>query len=382
VHLSSRVRSIAAYPTAQLAAKKRQLAAEGRKVFDFGAGDPIEPTPAFIREAVGQAVPAISQYPTVKGIPELRRACAGYVERRFGVTLDVESEILPCTGSKEAIYNFAFLFIEPGVKKNVILGPSPGYFVMQRSAVIAGAEYVPVELNEGNGYLLELAALPRELLERTAVAWLNYPHNPTGVECDLAYYRRQVETARHYDIVLASDECYVDVYFGEVPPPSLIEVTRERAVAFHSCSKRSGMTAYRSGFLAGDREILQLYSAFRDTLGVAAPVYTQHAAAKAWADDTHAVERRRIFGEKRELFLSFFQETGLEWTRTNSTFYFWIRTPPGVSDTAYADRLLTRGIVVSPGTNFGPGCGNFIRIALVPSMADCREAISLWREVL
>ncbi len=381
MQFSSRVLSISKYPTAQLTAKKKALAAAGKTVYDFGAGDPIEPTPSFIREAVGPAVPAVSQYPTVRGAVELRRSIAGYLERRFKVTLDPEREIIPCTGSKEAIYNFAFLFIEPGSAKNIIIGPSPGYFVMERSAIVLGAEYYPYHLTPENRFLLDLATVPEAVLKRTAIVWLNYPHNPTGVECDRAYLERQIEIARRYDIVVASDECYVDIYFGTTPPPSVLEIGTKGVVAFHSCSKRSGMTAYRTGFLAGDAEIVQAYAAFRDTLGVAQPIYTQLAAAKAWGDDDHVVERRKIFKQKRDFFLDFLTSMNLEVTPTNSTFYLWVKAPAGMTGNHYCDRLLEEGIVVSPGSSFGPGCEEFFRVALVPSLADCETVTKLWRRL-
>lgn len=381
MQFSSRVLSISKYPTAQLTAKKKQLLAAGKKVYDFGAGDPIEPTPQFIREAVGQSVPVVSQYPTVRGALELRTAVQGYLHRRFGVALDPEREVMPCTGSKEAIYNFGFLFIEPGSVKNVIIGPSPGYFVMERSATIIGAEYYHVHLTPQNGFLLDLATVPEDILRRAAIVWLNYPHNPTGVECDRAYLARQIDIARRYDIVVASDECYVDIFFGDTPPPSVLEVATSGVVAFHSCSKRSGMTAYRTGFVAGDAEIIGAFAAFRDTLGVAQPVYTQLAAAKAWADDAHVVERRAIFKRKRDFFVDFLRSMNLTVTPTNSTFYLWVEAPENMTGNAYCDRLLQEGIVVSPGSSFGAGCERFFRVALVPSLADCEVVAGIWRQL-
>ena len=382
MQLSSRVLSISKYPTAQLTAKKKALVAAGKAVFDFGAGDPIEPTPAFIREAVSRGVPTISQYPTVRGSTELRKSIQGYVQRRFNVSLDPETEIVPCTGSKEAIYNFAFLFIEPGSAKNVIIGPSPGYFVMERSAIVLGAEYYAYPLTPENGFLLDLAKVPESILKRAAIVWLNYPHNPTGVECTRDYLREQIKIAERYGIVVASDECYVDVYFGTTPPPSVLEVQTKGVVAFHSCSKRSGMTAYRTGFMAGDRDILQAYAAFRDTLGVAQPIYTQVAATAAWSDDSHAAERMAIFKEKRDFFLDFLSKRmKLQVTPTDATFYLWVRAPAGMSGNDYTDRLLEAGIVASPGSSFGPGCENFFRVALVPSLADCKKVATIWEDL-
>lgn len=373
-----RVEQISSYPSTELAKKKKRLQEQGKKIFDFGAGDPIEPTAAFIREAVGKNVPVVSQYPKVWGVPELRESIRAYLRRRFAVELDAVTEILPCTGSKEAIFNAAFLLTGLGMRKNVIIGPAPGYFVMGRSALIAGAEYHTVELNEENNFLMELGEVSREVLKRCAIAWINYPHNPTGAECDLPYLERQSRICREYGILLCSDECYVDLYFSATPPPSILQVTREGVLAFHSCSKRSGMTAYRSGFIAGDKEVLKLYGSYRDNLGVAAPVYTQFAAASAWSDDAHCEERREYFRKKRELFEGFFKSQGLHVTKSAATFYYWIKAPSGFDGSSYADKLLQMGIIVSPGESFAPHCKDYFRVALVPSLDDCRKALELW----
>jgi len=376
------VLKIADYPTSELARRKQAVAAQGKKLFDFSVGDPIEPTAPFIRQALADNVPVVSQYPTVKGIPELNKAIADYIERRFGVVVDSATQVLQCTGSKEAVYNSTFLFVDPGSKKNIVIGPAPGYFVMERSAIVAGGEYYPYNLNGNNNYLLELSEVPEEILSRTAIAWLNYPHNPTGAECDLAFLERQVETARKYDIFLCSDECYVDLYFAEALPPSILEVTTEGVLAFHSCSKRSGMTGYRSGFVAGDKEAISLFAKFRSSLGVAAPEYTQHAALASWKDDKHVEDRRRIFKRKREKFLAFFKKHNLEFIRTDSTFYFWVKSPKGQTGKDYALKLLELGIVVSPGEIFGGNDVNYFRLALVPSEIDCDAAIALWDTIL
>lgn len=373
---------IATYPSAELDRKKRELLAQGRAVYDFGVGDPIEPTPDFIRQALIAGIPEVSQYPPVRGIPALRNAIRDYVDRRFKVKLDPETQILPSTGSKEAIYNLAFLFSGANPKKNLIIGPAPGYFVMDRSALIAGIEYYPFRLGDDNQYLMELSSLTPEILERAAVVWINYPHNPTGKDCDLNYLKRQVTIAKQYDILLCSDECYVDIYFGDKAPPSVLELTTEGVVAFHSCSKRSGMTAYRSGFMAGDARVLKLFGDFRNTVGVAAPVYTQAAATAAWSDDAHVAERRLVFAKKRQVFLDFFKAHNIEYVPSDATFYFWVKAPGGMTGSAYTLRLLEQGLVVSPGDSFSPYTPHHFRIATVPSLDDCNRALESWAKIL
>ena len=381
MQFNPRVLRVADYPSAGLVARKQELSRSGQKVYDFSLGDPIEPTPEFIRNAVCEGVPLVSQYPTVKGSLEQREAIQNYIKRRFGVELNMETEILPCSGSREAIYNLPFMFISSESPKNVIIGPAPGYLVMEKGAVMSGAEYYPFELTEENGYLLELGTLPPALLERTAIAWINYPHNPTGIQCDLAYMKRQVDVCRKYDILLCSDECYVDQYYTNIAPPSVLEVTTQNVLAFHSCSKRSGMTAYRSGFIAGDAAVMKLYAAFRNSLGNLCPPYTAQAAIRAWNDDKHAEERRQIFAAKRQVLLEFFNEIGVKTVKSNAAIYIWAECPNGMRGTEYMERLISHGIIVSPGEFFGTHCDHYFRVALVPSKEQCMEAIQLWRNL-
>ena len=381
MEFNKRVLAIAEYPSAALAERKRVLAAAGKPIFDFGTGDPIEPTAAFIRAALSKGVPEVSQYPSVRGTLELRKAAAAYLARRFRATLDPETEILPCTGSKEAIFNITNVLIGPESSRKTVIGAVPGYFVMERSSIVGSATYYPVQLAPTNKWMLELAELPESVLRSTAIAWINYPHNPTGAQCSLEYLKRQVDTAKKYDILLCSDECYVDLYLEGAPPPSVLEIANKGVLAFHSCSKRSGMTAYRSGFIAGDREVLKVYSDYRNTLGVATPIYTQRAATAAWGEDTHVAERRAIFKSKRDQFRDFLRDIGLAVTQSDATFYLWIETPPGLTGTQYAAALLEEGIVVSPGEFFGGSQTNYIRVALVPSLEDCKQATEVWRRV-
>jgi acetylornithine aminotransferase len=179
--------------------------------------------------------------------------------------------------------------------------------------------------------------------------------------------------------VLASDECYADVYFG-APPPSILEVARENVLAVHSCSKRSGMTGYRSGFVAGDPDLVAVLRAFRSHPGVSQPDFVAAAATAAWSDDRHAAERRELFRAKRDRFAAFFREHGLEAGAAEATLYLWVKVPAGGTSAGYALRLLDEGIVVAPGTAFGAGEG-YVRVALVPTLEECDAAIEAWRRV-
>jgi aspartate/methionine/tyrosine aminotransferase len=217
---------------------------------------------------------------------------------------------------------------------------------------------------------------------KTRALWINYPHNPTGATATRTYLEETASFCREHDILLFSDECYNDIYSG-APPPSILEITRERTLAFVSLSKRSGMTGYRSAMIAGDPELIAALRKLRPSIGVASPGFVQHAATAAWSDDTHVMERNHIFAAKRTLFESFFERAGLRWTPTNASLYLWVEVPEGYGDDeTYALKLLEEGILVAPGSSFGPGGQGYFRVALVPSLVECEEAIARWENLV
>jgi acetylornithine aminotransferase len=362
----------------ELDERRRALAAAGKRLFDFGLGDPKEPTPAFVREALARGVPEVSQYPSAFGTAALRRAAAGYLSRRFGVALDPEAQVLACAGAKEAIFHLPLAFAGDGRRTKVVM-PDPGYPTYEVGARFAGLEPVKVPLTAARRFLLEPEDVGEDVLARTLVFWISYPHNPTGAVAPRDYLRRVGEAARRFGFVVASDECYADVYFGE-PPASMLEAQVENVVAIHSCSKRSGMTGYRSGFLAGDRDVIAALRALRGHPGVASPEFVAPAATAAWSDDAHAAGRREIFRAKRDRFLAFFRAHGLHADASEATLYLWVRVPAGETSGGYALRLLEEGIVVAPGTAFGAGEGH-VRVALVPALEECEAAVEAWSKV-
>lgn len=368
------------YPMAELQARKAALREAGIALFDFGTGDPTEPTPPAIAQALRDAVPAISQYPTVAGTPALRQAAADYLQRRFGVSCDPATHILPSAGSKEAIFHLAMALLDPTSDKNTVLYGSPGYPVYQSGALFAGCRAEAVVLRAEDGFRLDLAKLPQETLQRCGLVWLNYPHNPTGACVDLDYYDKQAAICREYDIVLASDECYSDLWFHDQtpPPPSALQAGLEHILVFQSCSKRSGMTGYRSGFIAGDPALIASYRRWRACMGVGSPSFVEAAATEAWNDDAHVAVRRQAFAAKRELLVTGLETRGLRVQPADAGLYLWARLPAGEDADAYATRCLEAGIVISPGGFFGDGGDGFIRLALVPSLSECQQALARW----
>ena len=213
------------------------------------------------------------------------------------------------------------------------------------------------------------------------VAWLNYPHNPTGATADPAFLTRALATARQHGVVLGSDECYVDLYpVGGPEPPSLLQAARgdlSGLLVFFSLSKRSGMTGYRCGAIVGDASLIAAQRLLRPNVGTGSPEFVQHAAIAAWSEDGHVADRRAVFDAKRQVLLAFLASAGLELSVSAATFYLWVRAPGG-DDEAYAKALLAHRIVVSPGSAFGPAGAGWLRLALVPSVEGCRAAADAW----
>jgi succinyldiaminopimelate transaminase len=378
--MNEHIRRLAPYPMVELAQRKAEVAARGIEVLDFGTGDPLEPTDPRIREALRAAVPEVSQYPQVRGAPELRGAFAAWFERRFAVALDPETEVLPTRGSKEAIFHLPLVEVDASEARRTVVYPVPGYPVMEIGSLYAQADLHPVALTAANDYRMDPDAIPPEVLDRTKLVWLNYPHNPTGQDLPDALFEAWVEARREHGFLLCSDECYTEIWF-ERRPRSLLEFGREGCLAFHSLSKRSGMTGYRSGIVAGDAELLARQAACRAAMGLAQTAWVQQASIAAWSDEAHVEARREVFGRKREIVRRGLAALGLEVYETPATFYLWVRVPSGETDESYAARLLDAGILVSPGSMFGPGNPDFFRVALVPSVAGCEEAIERWSAV-
>lgn len=368
------------YPLARLQDLANDLRAAGGTVHDFSIGDPDEPTPAFVREALVQAVGPVSRYPTAAGQRELREAVLGWLERRHGVTgLDPDVHVVPAAGSKEAIFHLPLAMVDrDGPRRHVLFG-TPGYPVYDRGTRFAGGVPDPTVLTAAEGWRLDLAAMDPARLDRACVAWINYPHNPTGATVDVGWLREQVAVARAHDVLLCSDECYQEVWFDE-PAPSVLEAVDgdvTGVLAFCSLSKRSGMTGYRSAAIVGDPEVVRRLRLLRPNVGTASPDFVQSAAIAAWSDQDHVDERREVFRAKREVVLGFLAERGIEVSGSDATFYVWFRAPGGDS-AAYAEALLGAAVVASPGEAFGPGGEGWMRLALVPTVDACRDAVAAW----
>lgn len=374
--------SLQTYPITVLQDRKASLEASGRRLLDFSIGDPVEPTPEFIRQALLSSVRPRCGYPRVSGAASVRAAMAAYLKRRFGVSVDPDTQILPTAGSKEAVFHIPLLFIDPSAPDRRVVFPDPGYPAYMRGTLFAGGTPHPVRL-EGD-YVFRPWQLPEDVLQQTRLLWINSPHNPSGAVTPLEDLQRIADMCREHDILCVSDESYVDIYHRD-PPHSMLECGTDNIIVLHSLSKRSGMTGYRSGFLTGDPVVMGHLREFRSNPGLVPQDFVNAAAEVAWADDAHVAERRQTCRAKKSMFLSFFDESGIEVIGREATLYLWLRVPPGkASAQDWAEELLEAGLVVSPGTLFGVSGGGagYVRLALVPSLAECQEAIQIWRTLL
>jgi len=370
------------YPFVRLEEAKRRLLGEGVQLIDFGKGDPREETDPLIRQALVDGIEPLMGYPLAEGLPELREAAAGWCGRRFGVELDPETEVIPTYGSKEAIFHLAQVVVDRDGDKRLVLSTEPGYPVYDRGALFAGAEVQQVPLLEANGFLPDLDAVATETWERTAIFWINYPNNPTGAVAPLEFLERAAGLASEHDFLLAADEAYTELWF-DVPPHSALEVAdRSHVAVFQTLSKRSSMTGYRSGFVAASPELISALKQYRPSVGTAPQEFVQRASVVAWNDEEHVERTRGIYSRKREALLPALAGKGVRVAGSEATMYLWLETPPGEGANQLAERLLEHGLIVSPGTFFGPSGDGYWRLALVPTEAECKRAAEILEQVL
>jgi acetylornithine aminotransferase len=366
---------MATYPFVRLDQAKAAAMARGVPVIDFGAGEPREETPAFIRRAVAEAVELepVSGYPKAEGLPALRAAIATWCQTRFGAEVDPDTEVVPTLGSKEAIFHLAQVVGGAGARVAVT---TPGYPVPARGAAFAGAEVLELRLEPERGWLPDLDAVD---WQGVAVLWLNSPNNPTAATAPLEFYERAAGLARAHGFVLACDEAYSELWFAGDPPVSALQVAdRSNVIVFNTLSKRSSMPGYRSGFAAGDSELIAALKRFRPNVGTAPPTFIQRAAVAAWGDEDHVVETRARYAAKRAIVLPALRGVGLEPAGGDASFFLWLRVAGGEGAEAFALRLLDDlGLVVAPGPFFGPGGEGHVRAALVPTLEECHRAAQL-----
>jgi len=386
-----------AYPFERLAALKAGLTPPpGLGHIAMSIGEPQHRPPQLVLDALQDNLGRLGSYPATAGVPELRAACAGWLERRYRLgrgSVDPDTMVLPVNGTREALFAFVQALVDAGNAPLVAM-PNPFYQIYEGAALLAGAEPYFLDTTAASAYLPELDAVPAEVWRRCQVLFLCTPGNPTGAVAPLSLLQRALELAERYDFVIASDECYAEIYRDEhAPPAGLLEACRdagrtqfERCIVFHSLSKRSSVPGLRSGFVAGDPVVLKRFLLYRTYHGSAMPLPTQLASCAAWQDDGHAAANRRLYQEKFARVLPLLAPL-LEVSAPAGAFYLW--PDVGGDDEQFARELYAREhLTVLPGSYLGrlahgrnPGAGR-VRISLVPEVAQCVEAAMRLREFL
>jgi N-succinyldiaminopimelate aminotransferase len=354
-------------------------------------GEPKHATPEFIKTALSSNLAGLANYPTTLGGIELRQAISDWLVRRYGIpALNVETQIIPVNGSREALFSFAQAVIDASAGKSagkpVVLCPNPFYQIYEGAAYLAGAEPYYLNTLPDNDYSMDYASVPADIWQRTQLIYVCSPGNPTGKVMYLDDWREIFALADRYDFVIASDECYSEIYFDEDHPPlGALQAAHKlgrsdrNLVAFSSLSKRSNVPGMRSGFVAGDAKILEKFLLYRTYHGCAMNPAIQAASTAAWKDEAHVMENRRLYAEKFRTITPMLKNV-LDVNMPDAAFYLWARVK-GDDDAAYAQKLYRdHNISVLPGSylareahGVNPGAG-FVRMALVASLEECLDA--------
>ena len=352
-------------------------------------GEPKHVTPDFIHQAYQDNMAGMGKYPTTKGIPELRTAIANWISRRFNIassSINSDTQIIPVSGTREALFSFAQAVIDSSKPDALVIMPNPFYQIYEGAALLAGAEPYFLNTIETSGYLPDFDAVPDNVWQRCQLIFICSPGNPTGAVISKTQQEKLITLAEKYDFIIASDECYTEIYDDENnPPQGLLQTAYEagktdfqHCVMFQSLSKRSNAPGLRSGFVAGDARVLKKYFQYRTYQGCALPLPTQYASIAAWNDETHVKENRVLYRQKFSAFIDILGDI-CTINKPPASFYLWLKT--SIDDADFAQQLFQHyNITVLPGSylsrevnGFNPG-KNHVRIALVAPVAECIEA--------
>jgi len=385
IELSQRLCALPGYPLAEIPTIKRRLLQAGVDVIDLGAGDNDVPADASIVDAMREAVrvPALGRYGFQQGLLAFRQAASRWVERRFGQRFDPVTELLPLIGSKEGLSHLPHAVINPG---DVAIVPEPGYQAYIGGSILAGAEVHIAPLRADRQFLVELDTLPESVLRRAKIVFLNYPNNPTAAVAPREYLARAVTACRRHGILLAYDNAYCDLTFDGYVAPSIFEIegARDVAIEFFSLSKSFSMTGWRIGFAVGRPELISALTRVKSYVDTGPWLAIQQAAVTALDNaERLVVPIRDELARRRDAAVAALRDAGFSVAVPKAAMYLWVALPDGVASAPFARRALEeRGVVVLPGSGFGPAGEGYFRIALVTPAARLAEAIGRLGEML
>ena len=367
MRMSRRVEHLPPYLFVEISKKIAEKKAKGEDVVSFGIGDPDIPTPPHIIDRLCQAAQdsANHRYPETEGLPELRQTIAEWYMKRFNISLDADSEVLPLIGSKEGIAHIALCFID---YQDTALVPDPAYPVYSISTVLAGGRPYYLPLTEQNNFLPDLKRVPADILKRVKLLWINYPNNPTGAVADLNFFQKVVEFAQQHDIAVCHDGPYSEVAYDGYQPVSFLEAAgaREIGVEFHSLSKSYNMTGWRIGMVVGNAKMIDALKRIKSNLDSGIPQAIQYAAIEALSGSQDCIqEHNDIYQRRRDLIIDTLNSIGLEAKPPKGGLYIWAKVPEGYSSTEFAADLLEKvGVVVTPGVGYGRNGEGYVRLSL------------------
>lgn len=378
MRVAKRVESLPAYLFVEISRAIAAKRAQGIDVVTFGIGDPDLPTPDHILQALHTASddPPNHRYPESEGLPQLREAIAAWMEHRFGLPFDSESEILPLIGAKEGIAHVPLCFIDPG---DVALVPDPGYPVYSIGTMFAGGESHLLPLREENDWLPDLSAVPEAIARRAKLLWLNYPNNPTAAVAPPDFFAEAVAFARRYELVLCHDNAYSEVGYDGYRAPSLLQVegARELGIEFFSFSKTYNMTGWRIGWAAGDKELINALMRVKSNIDSGIPQAIQLMAIEALQGDQACIARNNaILERRRDRLVPALRQMGLRVRTPQASLYVWAKAPDGITSGDFAARLLEeKAVVVTPGRGYGEYGEGYVRLSLTIADDQLEEGI-------
>ena len=367
MRLSRRIEKLPPYLFTAITRAIAEKRAQGVDVVTFAIGDPDIPTPRHILDSLHAAAedPANHRYPESDGLPELRRAIAGWYERRFGLGFDPDKEVQPLLGSKEGISNVALCLVDPG---DVVLIPSPGYPPYTTGTIFAGGEPYYLPLTEENDFLPDLSAVPDDVARRARVLWLNYPNNPTAAVAPLEFFEEAVRFAKRYDIAVCHDGPYSEVAYDGYKPVSFLQAdgAREVGIEFHSLSKTFNMTGWRIGWAIGNATLIDALFRVKDNIDSGIAQAIQRMAITALEGPQDCIEEHNaVYQRRRDILVEALRACGLRVQPPKASLYVWARVPQGFSSADFAARLIDDiGVVVTPGSGYGVYGEGYVRLSL------------------
>ncbi|MFQ6067410.1 MAG: LL-diaminopimelate aminotransferase, partial [bacterium] len=378
IEKAKRLTKLPPYLFAKLDYAKSRLRQEGKDLIDLGVGDPDLPTPSPIIKRLSQAAinPQNHRYPSYQGLLSFRISVSQWYQRRFGVRLDPEKEILTLIGSKEGIAHVSLALINPG---DIALVPDPAYPVYGAGVIFAGGKPYPLPLREENHFLPRLEKIDKKIAHKAKVLFINYPNNPTGVVAPKDFFRTAVDFAKQYNVVICHDLAYSEISFDGYSPSSIMEIegAKEVAIEFHSLSKTFNMTGWRIGFVVGNRAVIGTLNELKTNIDSGVFQAVQEAGIEALGMNGHVVEKiRKIYQRRRNVLSEGLARINWQVQLPKATFYLWLKIPSSFSSLEFAELLMERcGVVVTPGIGFGSWGEGYIRIALTVSEKRLQEAV-------